>query len=137
VADATHQQVVPGTEAQWFHFNDSSVDATDGKSLVQNSAYVLFYRRVDSLAADEAAVEAREQAIPPLVAAVSTDGTATAAAVSSTTSDDAAKMPLVLASELLLGGGSASSIEELVPLAPLETPNAPERSAIDEHSTLQ
>ena len=54
VADATHTQSVAGVDAKWLHFNDSSVSDAELRSLVESAAYVLFYRRIDTIAPNEA-----------------------------------------------------------------------------------
>ena len=64
IAHATHEQSKPASEAQWYRFDDSSVSPADLKDIVSSSAYLLFYRRKDTIdETKEADREAEEHAV--------------------------------------------------------------------------
>jgi hypothetical protein len=60
IAHATHQQSVPASEAAWEVFDDHHVSSVEQRVLTSPTAYLLFYRRKDSVADDEVAREQYE-----------------------------------------------------------------------------
>jgi ubiquitin C-terminal hydrolase len=93
IAHATHEQSKAPSAAEWHCFDDGYVSHADQRVLTSPSAYLLFYRRKDSVAEDEAAVEQyeldrprREQALLPKQPEFEDDApTSAAAAASSST----------------------------------------------------
>eukprot|EP01108_Squamamoeba_japonica_P001837 TRINITY_DN1824_c0_g1_i2.p3 TRINITY_DN1824_c0_g1~~TRINITY_DN1824_c0_g1_i2.p3 ORF type:complete len:133 (+),score=107.54 TRINITY_DN1824_c0_g1_i2:182-580(+) len=126
IAHATHTQSAPATDVPWQRFDDSHVSDAAQSDIVSPSAYVLFFRRSDTIdPADEAAAEQRERTVERPVDEDADEEDAAAAAAGD---DDGAT-----ALDVDEATGTLSDDEAVdVPLAPLVADDDSEPNAYDD-----